>query len=163
MSQECPICFDDICVATTGCVEMSCSHKFHLKCIGKWLNKNSTCPMCRNTPSELETLREESPPLYGLGSRTYGLGSRIRMNEWINSSIDDYQITIRNNHTNITINESDIVPEPLVTIPDADGIPGVDIRLVSQQAGVTAQQALDALRRNTGDIVNSIMELTNSS
>jgi len=119
--------------------------------------------MCRNTPSELETLREESPPLYGLGSRTYGLGSRIRMNEWINSSIDDYQITIRNNHTNITINESDIVPEPLVTIPDADGIPGVDIRLVSQQAGVTAQQALDALRRNTGDIVNSIMELTNSS
>ena len=121
--------------------------------------------MCRNTPSELETLREESPPLYGLGSRTYVIGSRIRMNEWINSSIDDYQIRITTNHTNmsLTVDESDIVPEPLVTIPDADGIPGVDIRLVSQQAGVTAQQALDALRRNTGDIVNSIMELTNSS
>lgn len=171
MSQECPICFDDICVSTTGCVEMSCSHKFHLKCIGKWLNKNSTCPMCRNKPSELETLQEE-PPAYGIGSRTYGngsrtygFGSRIRMNEWINSAIDDYQITIRTNHTNtsLTVNASDIVPEPLVTIPDTDGIPGVDIRLVSQQTGVTAEQALDALRRNTGDIVNSIMELTNSS
>jgi NACalpha-BTF3-like transcription factor len=120
--------------------------------------------MCRNKPSELETLQEE-PPAYGNGSRTYGFGSRIRMNEWINSAIDDYQITIRTNHTNtsITVDASDIVPESATPIPDADGIPGVDIRLVSQQTGVTAEQALDALRRNTGDIVNSIMELTNSS
>jgi len=148
MSQECPICFDDICVSSTGCVEMSCSHKFHLKCIGKWLNKNSTCPMCRHKTSEMETLQEQPTVVYGIGSR-------IRMDEWINSSINHYEMTILTNHTIHELNSQ-------VELPDADGIPGVDIHLVSQQAGVTAEQALEALRRNTGDIVNSIMELTNS-
>ena len=73
-------------------------------------------------------------------------------------------MTITANHTSmsLTVDESDIVPVPLDPIPDTDGIPGVDIRLVSQQAGVTAEQALDALRRNTGDIVNSIMELNSN-
>lgn len=43
--------------------------------------------------------------------------------------------------------------------PDADGIPGIDIRLVSEQAEVTVEQALESLNRHNGDIVNSIMEL----
>jgi NACalpha-BTF3-like transcription factor len=96
----------------------------------------------------METLQEDPP-------QVYGIGSRIRMDEWINSSINHYEMTILTNHTIHELNSQ-------VELPDADGIPGVDIRLVSQQAGVTAEQALDALRRNTGDIVNSIMELTNS-
>jgi len=104
--------------------------------------------MCRHKTSEMETLQEQSTVVYGIGSR-------IRMDEWINSSINHYEMTILTNHTIHELNSQ-------VELPDADGIPGVDIRLVSQQAGVTAEQALDALRRNTGDIVNSIMELTNS-
>jgi NACalpha-BTF3-like transcription factor len=51
-------------------------------------------------------------------------------------------------------------PVPEGPMPaDIDGIPGVDIRLVSRQTGLTDEQSLDALRRNNGDIVNSIMEL----
>ncbi len=117
--------------------------------------------MCRNKPSELETLQEEAPQAYGIGSRTYG----IRIIEWINSIADDYQLTIHTNHNEIGI-ENLIIDEAhaqLEVPEDTDGIPGVDIRLVSQQAGVDIPQALYALRRNNGDIVNSIMELTNHS
>jgi len=51
-------------------------------------------------------------------------------------------------------------PVPEEPIPEETyGIPAVDIRLVCIQAGVNVEQSLDALRRNNGDIVNSIMEL----
>jgi NACalpha-BTF3-like transcription factor len=54
----------------------------------------------------------------------------------------------------------DPVPEEPVPA-DVDGIPGIDISLVSRQAGVSHEQSLEALRRNNGDIINSIMELVN--
>lgn len=41
----CPICLDDI---TDLECELTCSHKFHLHCIGKWLDDNTTCPVCRH-------------------------------------------------------------------------------------------------------------------
>lgn len=72
MSIECSICLSDI-VKSTGCVELSCSHKFHLKCISKWLCTKDNCPMCRKSPSENEKLSDIlrnpqisyfSPPLY---------------------------------------------------------------------------------------------------
>ena len=43
---ECSICCDEI-VAATGQVTLGCSHQFHLGCVGRWLLKSSTCPMCR--------------------------------------------------------------------------------------------------------------------
>lgn len=142
MSDECSICLECISVSTTGRVEMSCSHSFHLKCIGKWLNKNSSCPMCRTKPSEMEILEEAVP--------AYGINSRINFNEYMSS----YSMPI--SHVD-TSHNTDLPEEP---IPEnTDGIPAVDIRLVSTQTGMNVQQCLDALRRNNGDIVNSIMEL----
>lgn len=41
----CPICLDDI---TDLECKLTCSHKFHLYCIGKWLDDNTTCPVCRH-------------------------------------------------------------------------------------------------------------------
>ena len=45
-NMECSICCDEI-VAATGQVTLGCSHQFHLGCVGRWLLKSSTCPMCR--------------------------------------------------------------------------------------------------------------------
>jgi len=143
MSDECSICLECISVATTGRVEMSCSHTFHLKCIGTWLNKNSSCPMCRTTPSEMETL-EEAPP-------EYEINSRINFNEYM-ISYSNMRIS-RIDTTHNTHVPEEPIPE------NTDGIPATDIRLVSTQTGMNVQQCLDALRRNNGDIVNSIMEL----
>jgi hypothetical protein len=40
---ECTICFRLL----YDVMMLPCSHSFHLKCIGKWLNTNNTCPLCR--------------------------------------------------------------------------------------------------------------------
>lgn len=54
----CPICHDEIDVAKTGRVEMSCNHSFHFKCLSSWFSKDQSepCPMCRKEASELEGL-----------------------------------------------------------------------------------------------------------
>ena len=164
MSDECSICLECINVSTTGRVEMSCSHTFHLKCIGQWLNKNSSCPLCRTKPSELETLLTPVPPV------VYGIGSR-RLIEMTNSHTDrirEYSIRFTTHSDSsesllvVNSEHQEIGADPVGPLPaDTDGIPGRDIRLVSQQTGMTDEQCLDALRRNNGDIVNSIMELVN--
>ena len=43
----CPICIDDVAI---GChiTRLPCSHRFHRDCIGKWLVKTRTCPLCRS-------------------------------------------------------------------------------------------------------------------
>ena len=161
MTDDCSICFDAIAVSTTGCVEMSCSHKFHLKCIGTWLSKNSSCPLCRNKPSELETLlRPEAPVVYGIGTR--------RMFELTNSRSDRlieysrrFTVSIDDSDSQNDINsQHEETHDPVGPIPaDTDGIPGRDIHLVCQQTGVSVEQSLDALRRHNGDIVNSIMDI----
>jgi nascent polypeptide-associated complex subunit alpha len=46
------------------------------------------------------------------------------------------------------------------TTESEDGMPGKDIDLVVQQSGSSRAAAVRALRRNEGDIVSAIMELT---
>ncbi|KAJ1631509.1 NAC domain-containing protein [Pavlovales sp. CCMP2436] len=43
---------------------------------------------------------------------------------------------------------------------DASGVEAKDIELVMSQSGVTRAKAIAALKKNDGDIVNAIMELT---
>jgi hypothetical protein len=49
MSNTCSICLDEINVAVTGCVTLSCGHHNHLSCISKWFysQEKSSCPLCR--------------------------------------------------------------------------------------------------------------------
>ena len=56
---ECSICYEDISAAT-GQVSLSCSHHYHLGCIGRWLLKNSSCPLCRGETCEKEKIVVES-------------------------------------------------------------------------------------------------------
>lgn len=55
MQQQCPICHEAI-TKETGITTMSCSHSFHLKCIGTWILKSTSCPCCRSEISEHEKL-----------------------------------------------------------------------------------------------------------
>ena len=44
---ECSICLSD-CLNTDSRTT-SCKHQFHKKCIAKWLNTHTTCPLCRTS------------------------------------------------------------------------------------------------------------------
>ena len=171
---ECCICLTEI-NQTTGQVDMSCSHKYHLKCISKWLSNHSTCPMCRSKTSEMETL-ELKAPTYGIGgNRMYsdvhsGIGSRaiiymqnynLTWNEINNSYINTIPYnTSEDTDPQETIPQETISQDtvPHETIQQTE-FPSDDIRLVAQQAGVGVTRALEALRTTNGDIVNSILHL----
>ena len=42
----CSICFTNV-KKKTQMKQLKCDHKFHMKCIWKWLVKNPSCPICR--------------------------------------------------------------------------------------------------------------------
>ncbi|GFT40292.1 e3 ubiquitin-protein ligase TTC3 [Trichonephila clavipes] len=42
---ECSICYEEMTSSTA--YKVDCNHSFHLKCIKKWLEKKSDCPICR--------------------------------------------------------------------------------------------------------------------
>jgi len=44
----CPICLDTLC--DSSCRKLTvCGHAFHPECIMKWLDSNTTCPLCRSS------------------------------------------------------------------------------------------------------------------
>ena len=43
---ECAICFELVDVVSTG-ITTVCGHMFHRRCIRKWLESHTSCPMCR--------------------------------------------------------------------------------------------------------------------
>ncbi len=57
---ECSICLNEISKAT-GLVTLSCCHNFHLSCIGKWVLKHESCPLCRHELIEEERIAEDDP------------------------------------------------------------------------------------------------------
>lgn len=62
---DCSICHEAIS-ATTGIATLSCSHSFHINCIGKWLISldAGTCPCCRKKMNALEDLPKASEKGY---------------------------------------------------------------------------------------------------
>lgn len=44
--EECAICMEEMIDLPTETLE--CGHRFHRKCIARWLNVKIDCPMCRN-------------------------------------------------------------------------------------------------------------------
>ncbi|KAF7053451.1 hypothetical protein CFC21_061382 [Triticum aestivum] len=46
----CPVCLSDFADGETVRVLPACMHYFHAACVGEWLRRNTTCPVCRTTP-----------------------------------------------------------------------------------------------------------------
>lgn len=46
-SKECSICFNNIKSYHNGI--LPCGHMFHSDCILKWIERSSTCPLCRQS------------------------------------------------------------------------------------------------------------------
>lgn len=51
----CTICLAEYLPKETLRSIPECNHYFHATCIDEWLRMNSTCPLCRNTPSVSST------------------------------------------------------------------------------------------------------------
>ncbi|KAG2725537.1 hypothetical protein I3760_01G070500 [Carya illinoinensis] len=47
----CSICLSEYCTKDILRCIPDCKHCFHADCIDEWLRMNSTCPVCRNSPS----------------------------------------------------------------------------------------------------------------
>ncbi|KAG6597084.1 putative RING-H2 finger protein ATL21A, partial [Cucurbita argyrosperma subsp. sororia] len=47
----CPICLGEYLTKDTVRCIPECKHCFHVDCIDQWLRVNSSCPLCRNSPS----------------------------------------------------------------------------------------------------------------
>ncbi|TXG63025.1 hypothetical protein EZV62_010019 [Acer yangbiense] len=47
----CSICLSEYCSKETIRCIPECKHCFHADCIDEWLRMNSSCPLCRNSPS----------------------------------------------------------------------------------------------------------------
>ncbi|KAK4359800.1 hypothetical protein RND71_022029 [Anisodus tanguticus] len=47
IDSQCVICLSKFAVREKIKVLPKCNHEFHVKCIDKWLNSHSSCPICR--------------------------------------------------------------------------------------------------------------------
>lgn len=43
----CSICYEEFCDGSPLQVTTVCGHQYHRECIRKWLDKHTTCPLCR--------------------------------------------------------------------------------------------------------------------
>jgi hypothetical protein len=44
--EECSICYCEI-TRGSAVIRLTCPHKYHMRCLTAWLQKNPHCPMCR--------------------------------------------------------------------------------------------------------------------
>ena len=174
MSDECCICLDEIAVATTGCVQLSCSHKYHLSCISTWYQKNASCPECRSKPSEKETppppRRNSFSSILGNFTDTTVAWERDAYSRMTNRS-ERFMIALppmtRGNTPNTTLTEVQInqLRQALSSTNNQNATTSEesrdnDVQLVSTQAGVPLDIARTVLEECQGDIVAAIIEIT---
>ena len=74
----CSICLTDI---TLNEKKLSCKHKYHDICINKWLEKKSTCPICRK---DKDTMLHSNLPKSLYKSCTGVIGLEQRSNQSMN-------------------------------------------------------------------------------
>ena len=57
LEDKCTICYCEFEIKDQ-LYKTSCSHKFHTGCLGKWLDRNKTCPQCLS-PVETESKADD--------------------------------------------------------------------------------------------------------
>jgi NACalpha-BTF3-like transcription factor len=140
--EDCSICYEAVDKSTGHCT-LACNHSFHINCLTTWTAKEPSCPLCRHELGEKEVAvkRQHVPATYLIH-------------------------TAAQFHTSDIVIEDDAQPVPPVAasrkIRIGNGIEVLesDVACVMQNAGVSRSIAIQTLRRNEGDIVNSIMGLT---
>jgi hypothetical protein len=131
MSEPCAICLDSIVPCSTGRVELSCAHTFHLKCISKWIGKSHVCPLCRKKVGEYERI-EDSQNDRETVFQTFQLFTRLLRDDPLRNEPSMY---------------------PRIE-------PRRDIQLIMTYTNVSEHIASDYYYRNNEDVVDTILALT---
>jgi len=163
--EDCPICYESV-NASTGHCTLACSHSFHISCLTRWSSTNASCPMCRNAMGATEA--PVRAPVADGNLRVHQILDMM-VNAGLTGPrniVDMVGMELPNPTTNVdtTLINEEPLPNPQVNIRDDVGgdlvVEERDITLVMAQAEATRGEAVRALRRYEGDIVNSIMMLT---
>ena len=160
---DCSICYEPVSAATGHCT-LSCKHSFHIACLTRWSTENPNCPMCRNplgvTEAPAKHLVERDyislftdTPRWSILVGTPGQGRQSAVVDLIQQVLGPEPI------------QPPPPPRPapstrIIHIGDGVSVSEADVAIVIEHAAVTRGEAVRALRRYEGDIVNSIMMLT---
>jgi len=162
---DCAVCYEKVSESTGHCT-LSCKHSFHIACLTRWTNENPSCPMCRHplgaTEAPAKQRATETPDFtwdtenmtrFRILTATPGQGRQGIMLDLIRQVLGPEP----------TPPPPPPAPRPLRIINIGDGVQVSegDVALVMESAHVTRGEAVRALRRYEGDIVDSIIMLTN--
>jgi hypothetical protein len=162
---DCAVCYEAVSESTGHCT-LSCKHSFHIACLTRWSNEKPSCPLCRNplgvTEAPAKQRAIETPDFtwdmenmtrFRILTATPGQGRQGIMLDLIRQVLGPEP----------TPPPPPPAPRPLRIINIGDGVQVSegDVALVMESAHVTRGEAVRALRRYDGDIVDSIIMLTN--
>ena len=161
---DCAVCYEKVSESTGHCT-LSCKHSFHIACLTRWSAENPSCPMCRNPLGVTEapakqlverhvmSLFTEDMPRWSILAGTPGQG----------------RLSIYADLIQQVLGPEPVQPPPppgpahntrIIHIGDGVSVSEADVAIVMEQSAVTRGEAVRALRRYEGDIVNSILMLT---
>ena len=162
---DCAVCYEKVSESTGHCT-LSCKHSFHIACLTRWSNENPSCPMCRHplgmTEAPAKQRATETPDFtwdmenmtrFRILTATPGQGRQGIMLDLIRQVLGPEPV------------QPPPPPAPrrwpIINIGDGVQVSEGDLALVMESARVTRGEAVRALRRYEGDIVDSIIMLTN--
>ena len=173
---DCSICYEPVSAATGHCT-LSCKHSFHIACLTRWSTENPNCPMCRHslgvTEAPAKQLVEQHVMSLFTDTPTWTWSTTVTTDTprqtWGTSAAAELLIQ----SASVDLLRELVRPEPvqppppprpapntrIIHIGDGVSVSEADVGIVMEHAHVTRGEAVRALRRYEGCIVNSIMML----
>lgn len=121
-----------------------CGHTYHQTCLNTWMTTNQTCPLCRtelDAPHVEMLSRQHVEQAYQIGN----LGTIF-----VALNADNEASFIRFQHE-----------RQIIRLPRESSVMELDVELIMNQTGVSREVATEQLRLDNGDVVQSIMTLSN--